>query len=123
VGEGPNSQVTRVQTGSIQSVDERVDEAGAVILTQRGVPTQPKFRAPRGGWSGESGFLVSELRLPSSSWPPCVTTINRVAHHVRIAKTQGGYFFSPGYLPLLKSRTFSAKEGSGEVETQSSLLR
>ncbi len=31
---------------------------------------------------------------------------------MRIAKTQGGHFFSPGYLPLLKSRTFSEGQGN-----------
>ncbi len=87
MGQGSDSKVTRLQAGSIQSVDECVNDACGVIDVQRGSPLLPPQRARRRGGGSEAAFLVTEFRLPSSSWPPCLTTNKSVAHHVRFAKT------------------------------------
>src|SRR5271157_170483 len=115
VGEGPDPKVTRLQTGSIQSVNEGVDDAGAVVDLQRGVPLLPPRGARRRGRGSKVAFLVTEFRLPSSSWPPCLTTIKNFAHHARFAKTQGGHFSSPRRLSPPESWTFSRKGGKGPL--------
>jgi len=111
VGEGSDPKVTRLQIGSIQSVNEGVDNAGGVVDLQRGVPLLPPRGVRRRGRGSKVAFLVSEFRLPSSSWPPCVTTINSFAHHARFAKTWGGRFSSPRRLSPPESWTFSAQGG------------
>ena len=97
VCQGSDAEVSCLQARLVQSVDEGIDKAGVVSLAQRGVPPQPLFRAGRGRRRGEPAFLLSELHLPSSSWPPCVTTKKSVAHHVRIAEPLGGHLLSPCY--------------------------
>ena len=113
VGEGPDPKVTCLQARPIQSVHESVDDAGAVIDVQRGVPSLPLRGAGRRGRGSKVAFLVTEFRLPSSSWPPCVTTLKSFAHHVRFAKIQGGHFSSPRRLSPPESWTFSARGGKG----------
>jgi hypothetical protein len=112
-----DAEVSGLQDRWVQSVDKGIDEAGVVILVERGVPPQPLIRAWRGGRPGEPAFLLRQRRLPSSSWPPCVTTQKSVAHHVRNAETRGGHIFSPRHLPFPKSWTFSAKGGSRGVSS------
>ena len=103
VGEGPDPKVSCLQAGSIQTVDESINGAGGVIDGQLGIPLFPQRGARRGGRGGESAFLLRRVRLASSSWPPCVTTVKTVAHHVRFAKTRGGHFFCQVAYPLQKA--------------------
>ena len=112
----PTPKVTCLQARPIQSVHESVDDAGAVIDVQRGVPSLPLRGAGRRGRGSKVAFLVTEFRLPSSSWPPCVTTLKSFAHHVRFAKIQGGHFSSPRRLSPPESWTFSARGGKGRHE-------
>ena len=48
VGEGSNPKVTRLQAGSIQSVDESVNDASGVIDVQRGCPIAATAGSPAG---------------------------------------------------------------------------
>ena len=107
VSQSSDSQITRLQAGSIQTVDECVNDACGVIVGQCGFPLLPRQGTPRRGRRSKAAFLVTAFRLPSSSWPPCVTTIKSIAHSVRFAKTWGGHFFSPRRLSPPKSWTIS----------------
>ena len=111
IGQRPDSRVALIQGRLIQSVHEVVDQACAMIQPQRGAPSTPERGAAGRGRDGESAFLVTELRLAWSSWPPCVTTIKSVADHMRFAKTQGGHVSLPCRLSPQNSWTISARGG------------